>query len=339
MRVGLVRKVRAARAGGEAGSTRGVASLLAQGSVAAGSKAARGQQLLAVAVEGAGAVVVVVGLLALLGLAAADGEDPEETGTDGEGGADPDDGQEAAVEVDLGAVEVLGALDDAGDDGDGGGGQGAGNDDEDGGDDGLEPGQAGDGAGEVGEDANEQLEAQGNEGDDEGHLGPLDELAEGLEGILDVLGQLERGAALLDVIGGDVLGGPVKLRLGARPLLVVVGRAEAPERQVVVLVQAQVGGGDVVRLDLLEAEVGSRDEVGIGSRRERLEADWADAQVAQVDLDELEVLVGHAGEDCVEQRADGGEEEEERQKHAEKSAGAHFVFCLLICVVVVFYRV
>ena len=324
VRVGLVSKVRAAGAGGEAGGRRGVAGVLAQRCIATGSESAAGQQLLAVADGG-----VLVALLALLGRAAADGEDPEEAGADAEGGADPDDGEEAAVEVDLGAVERLGALDDAGDDGDGGGGQGASDDDEDGGDDGLEPRQARDGAGEVGEDADEQLQAEADEGDDEGHLGPLDELLEGLEGVLDILGQLDGGAALGDVAGVDLLRGPVELALGALPLLLVVGGAGSPERQVVVLVQAEGLGGDVVRLDLLDVELGPRDE--------RLEAHWADAQVAQVDLDELEVLVGDAGEDGVEQRADGANGEEQWQGHAEEPTGTHccpvflFLFLFFFC--------
>lgn len=140
--VGLVGKVGSARAGGEARSSGSVAGLLAQGSVSARSKSASGQQLLAIA----GVVVV---LLALLGLAAADSEDPEETGTETESSANPDDGKEFAVKVDLGTVERLGALDNTGNDGSGGSGKRASNDDKDGGDDRFKPRQAGDSPREI----------------------------------------------------------------------------------------------------------------------------------------------------------------------------------------------
>lgn len=143
MRVRLVSKVRSARARVELGSARGVASLLAERSVSARSKSARGDELLAIG------VVVAAPLLALLGSAAADGEDPEETGTDAEGGADPDDGQEAAVNVDLCAVKGLGAVDNTGDDNDGSSGERVGNDDEGGGEGRLAPRQARDSPGEV----------------------------------------------------------------------------------------------------------------------------------------------------------------------------------------------
>lgn len=143
MRVRLVSKVRSARARVELGSARGVAGLLAERSISARSKSARGNQLLAIG------VVVAVLLLALLGSTAADGEDPEETGTDAEGGADPDDGQEAAVDVDLCAVEGLGAVDNTGDDSDSGSGERVGNDDDGGGKGRLAPRQARNGPGEV----------------------------------------------------------------------------------------------------------------------------------------------------------------------------------------------
>lgn len=143
MRVRLVSKVRSARAGVEAGSARSVAGLLAERSISARSKSASGDQLLAIG------VVVAVLLLALLGSAAADGEDPEETSTDAEGGADPDDGQEAAVDVDLCAVEGLGAVDHTGNDGDGGSGERVGKDDDGGSEGRFAPCQARNGTGEV----------------------------------------------------------------------------------------------------------------------------------------------------------------------------------------------
>lgn len=143
MRIRLVSKIRSARARVELGSARGVASLLAERSISARSKSASGDELLAVG------VVVAVLLLALLGSAAADGEDPEETGTDAEGGADPDDGQEAAVDVDLCTVEGLGGVDNTGDDSDGSSGERVGNDDDGGGEGRLAPRQARNGPGEV----------------------------------------------------------------------------------------------------------------------------------------------------------------------------------------------
>lgn len=142
MRVRLVGKVGSARAGVEAGSARGVAGLLAERSISASSKGTTsGEELLAVG--------VVVLLLALLGSAAADGEDPEETGTDAEGSADPDDGQEATIDVDLGAVEGLGAVNNTSNDGDGGSGERVGKDDDGGGEGRFTPRQAGNGTREV----------------------------------------------------------------------------------------------------------------------------------------------------------------------------------------------
>lgn len=93
--------------------------------------------------------------------------------------------------------------------------------------------------------------------------------------------------------------------------------------------EAEILCGDVANLGLLHAEVGSLEEIAAYSRR-------VDAQPAEVDLQHPDVLVGHAGEDCIEQRAERGNGEDEWQSHAEKSADAHSVFFLpfsflLIC--------
>lgn len=71
---------------------------------------------------------------------------------------------------------------------------------------------------------------------------------------------------------------------------------------------------------MLHAEVGSLEDTAYAQR--------ANAQLAEVDLQESDVLVGHAGEDCIEQRAERGNGEDEWQSHAEKSADTHSVFFL-----------
>jgi hypothetical protein len=65
-----------------------------------------GKKLLAVVVALAGLAVV-----AGLGLAAADGEDPEEAGGDGKGGTDPDSSKEAGVHTGIGIILVANGFD------------------------------------------------------------------------------------------------------------------------------------------------------------------------------------------------------------------------------------
>jgi len=54
--------------------------------------------------------------LARFGLAAADGEDPEEAGGDREGSTDPDGGEKAGVDACIGVVFVANGFDGADDD-------------------------------------------------------------------------------------------------------------------------------------------------------------------------------------------------------------------------------
>lgn len=82
--------------------------------------------------------------------------------------------------------------------------------------------------------------------------------------------------------------------------------------------EAKILCGDVANLGLLHAEIGSLEEVAYAQR--------ADAQLAEVDLQESDILVGHAGEDCIEQCAERGNGEDEWQSHTEKSADTHSVF-------------
>lgn len=85
--------------------------------------------------------------------------------------------------------------------------------------------------------------------------------------------------------------------------------------------KAEVHCADVANLGLLNAEVCSLEEIAAYTRR-------VDAQLAEVDLHQSDVLMGHAGEGCIEQRAERGNGEDEWQSHAEKSADTHSVFCV-----------
>lgn len=93
--------------------------------------------------------------------------------------------------------------------------------------------------------------------------------------------------------------------------------------------KAKILCGDVANLGLLHAEIGALGEVAYAQR--------ADAQLAEVDLQESDILVGHAGEDCIEQRAERGNGEDEWQSHTEKSTDTHcclswfvYLFCLSV---------
>lgn len=78
----------------------------------------------------------------VLGFAAADGENPEEAGAEGESRGDPNGGEESGANVSFDAVEFVGALDSADNDGSRGSGKTGSNANQDGGEAGNKPGQA-----------------------------------------------------------------------------------------------------------------------------------------------------------------------------------------------------
>ncbi|KAI6769907.1 hypothetical protein HG530_004536 [Fusarium avenaceum] len=174
-----------------------------------------------------GSAVLLV-LASALGLAAADGEHPEETGSNGEGGGNSDASKESTVDVALNTNDR--------------------GDNENGGNTSDDPGQAGENARAVGEDAKNDLNSESEESCDVDNLSPLGNSPEGSESVLNLLGQLNLNILVgTNEVGGvQLLVGPVKLRLLALSLAILVGLAETPEVDVVVLVEAEQLSGDVV---------------------------------------------------------------------------------------------
>lgn len=187
----------------------------------------------------------------MVGSTAADGEHPEEGGSDSEGGSDPHGRQEFRVDGPGDAIHLSGALNGTDDDRSHGSSQGSGSTDCKGSEGGGDEGAARERARAVGEDAQEQRDSEGDIGDDEDNLGPLCDGAEGVHGRLDAVRDcnvLARGAGHgvqlgLEVGGG--VGGPVELSLLA--CLVARSRdlAVAPKADEVGISQAQVGSRDV----------------------------------------------------------------------------------------------
>lgn len=123
-------------------------AVAADGGVASSRRA---KQLLA-------AGVGVLGLAAtMLGLAAADGEEPEQTSAEGESERDPDSGQVPAVDSTTSSVPLSGSLDSANDDGGLDSSESSSDTDQGGSEAGDEPGDTGDDAREVGENTDNEL--------------------------------------------------------------------------------------------------------------------------------------------------------------------------------------
>lgn len=187
--------------------------------------------------------------------AAADGEHPEEGGSDGEGGSDPHGGQEPGVDGTGDAVHLGGTLDGTDHDGGHGGGQSGGGTDCNGSEGGGDEGAAREGARAVGEDAQEQRDAESDVRDNEDDLGPLGDGAEGVHGGLDAVRDGDilarragHGVELgLEVRGG--VGGPVELSLLARPVARRRDLAVSPEADEVGIGQTEVGSCDVGAAD------------------------------------------------------------------------------------------
>ena len=212
--------------------------------VVEGRVAAVGDELLLVA---AGAAVRAG---AALGLAAADGEDPEHTGGERKGGAQPGDGEEGRVDVAFNSIPLGRGLDGADDHNRHGShqcGVGADGERRDTRDD---PGQAAHGARARCEEGEEELDTQSDHGDDVDDLGPLGYRLESVKRADELLGKLDLDAGSSSDRRQrgrvQVRLSPVKLGLGAVALVILAGPAVAPEVDVVQVGEAEVGGGDVV---------------------------------------------------------------------------------------------
>lgn len=208
MRIGLVGEVRASSATGIARSTVlrlglvlvVVAGLhlvvIAQRSITA----AAGREQLLTTLR-----LAVLVAAALLGFTAADREDPEEGGTDGECGSNPDNSEEFGVNRGTNTIELGGALDSASDNGGHGSGKSGGAANESSGDASKDPGAARHQCRAAGEDAQDDLNSQGDESRDKNNLCPLGDVTESLQGILDLTGELDifanRRTDVLDIGG------------------------------------------------------------------------------------------------------------------------------------------
>lgn len=356
--VGLVGQVGAAVAGG-------IASLLAVRVVVAGmvrglllesrhlvvvSKrgiAARGDELLAVAV----AVAVASAASTVLGLAAADGKDPEEVGAESKRGGDPDGGEETSLKGTLDAVDLGGGLDGADDGGRDARGETSGGKDDNGGDAGNKPGEAGGGAGAGGEDTDDQFKTKEYQAGDEGNLGDLHEGAEELDGLLDLLWQrhvdTSLSAKVLEVGIVEGLRSPVELRAGALALL-VLGPAEAPQVDLEDVVEMQLSSRHVGTLGGLVEEAVDVDaeiladavDVDAGVLGNAFEAVPVEADLGGVELEHEGIVVGDTGEGGVEEGDDGRAGHDQWQSHAGETTDTHGcgleaggLACACVCVV------
>jgi len=247
---------------------------------------------------------VLVVAASALRLAAADGEHPEKTSSDGESGGNRDAGEEAAVDITLDTVELGCALDSTNnctskdtrkyDSGDNESGCNTSDD----------PCQAGEDARAVGEDTENNLSSKGDESCDVDDLSPLGDSLEGLESTLNLIRELnlEILVGTDEIRGVQLLVGPVKLGLLALSLAIRVGLAETPEVDVVVLVETEQLSGNVI-LDLVGTLLDHRHIAGI--QLEVLEVEVidnvadigrADAEVLDINSEDVERLVGDTSE-------------------------------------------
>lgn len=247
-----------------------------------GVVAARGYELLVVV------AAAVLAAAAVLGFAAADGEEPKETSGDGEGGADPDADEEVGVDGGADAILLGTGLDGTDDDGTHGGGETGGDDAQHDGGETDEPRQARDNAGAVGKDAEEKLGAQDGEGDDEGNLGVAGDGGEDVQSLVDLVGQRDvnvgDAADVVDDVATEVLGGPVVLAIGA-VAATVLDLAVAPKGDLVLAAKAEVAGGEGSGLMALADVV-----------EDGLEGVLVELEALEVNTEDIEAVVGDAGE-------------------------------------------
>ena len=188
----------------------------------------------------------------VVGLAAADGEEPEEAGTDSERGRDPDCGQKLLVEAAADAIEPGRALNDTDHNNRCGRSESRGGTDSRGGDTGDDESDAREGAATISEDAEEDLDSERDVGDDEDNLRPPRSSAERHDAISNLLGNRDVLSGERDQ-GVDIAHREVQRRLspvegGLRALSrSVLGRvAITPEVNIVEVIETEVGSRDVV---------------------------------------------------------------------------------------------
>lgn len=248
MRVGLISHVRPLCVVGESGSGVGLLVVVAVPRVVMrilkGLVGTSGDGLLAISTALGSAAASVVGS------AAADGEEPEESSTEGEGSRSPDEAEVGAVERSISAIDSSGTLDGTNNDDGGCGRQAGGGENSYGRDTGNEEGDARSNARAGGEKTDEDLDGKGGKSGNEDDLGPARDGDEGVDGAANLVGDLDGAAGvrveLVDDGGVESAGGPVVLGLGALAIgAVVVGGAEAPEADVVVIRETEVASGDV----------------------------------------------------------------------------------------------
>jgi len=275
----------------------------------------------------------------VVGLAAADSEEPEEASTDRKCRGNPDCRQVSRVEAAAHAVEPSCALDGADDYHRGGRcerGRGAdchsgnGRDDER---------DAREGAAAVSKDAEEQLDGERHVGDDEGDLGPARNSAECGDGVRDARRERDvlasKGNECLDIASCLVQRGlgPVESRLRAVARSVLGSIAVTPETDIV----------DVVETQVRRRDVAARGGIGLGAScavrgickdanhvvelrirfwasrvEDAADREWRDGEVGRVDLEHVQRLVGDASKTSHQQRNQRSRAENERQRHADK---------------------
>ncbi|KAG7146612.1 hypothetical protein HYQ46_004583 [Verticillium longisporum] len=137
------------------------------------------------------------------------------------------------------------------------------------------------------------------------------------------------------IIRVELLVGPVKLGIGAAAVALVVGRAVAPERNVVDVVEAEGLGGDVVRQSVANSalNIGSvlaSDNVDLGQHiaRENIgcnvpKVGGVDLELCRVHAEHVQVLVGDTAKTGDEEEDEGCRGQYKRQSHAEKATDTH----------------
>jgi len=189
----------------------------------------------------------------MIGLAAADGEQPEEPSGESKSGGDPYGGEKPGIELSTYTIEPSGALDGADDNhrcrrcksGESANGDGSdGSDDER---------HTREGAAAVGKNAKQQGDSQRHKRYDQDDLRPAGDIGKGVHGIGDCLGNGDVFARERDK-GIDVSSrlveesmGPVEGRFGTIARAITGSVAVAPDTDIVEVKKAEISGGDVTR--------------------------------------------------------------------------------------------
>lgn len=257
----------------------------------------------------------------VVGLAAADGEEPEQAGDNGEGGTDPDADKEVGVDGAVDAVLLSRGLDCADDNNSHGGGETSSNNTEDDGGNTNQPCQAREDASAVGKNSKDELSTENGEGNDEGNLGVAGDGREDVEGGVDLVGQVNVGTLhtgeLADDIVAETLRGPVELGLGAVPA-VVLDLAVAPERNIVLVAQPEIASGDG---DIRAASEAAEVDVEVADYV--LDVGLVQCKILEVDAEHVQAVVGDTREDGDHEGDDGADGQDDGEGHAKEASGSH----------------